>query len=318
MGCSHLYCTPMQTSFTQSIASISLLTALGYALPGCAGTPVPTSDSTQESGAKANPAAGGDATTTYGSAPAKTSQGVTTNCEPDATQRVGPYRYNNNQWGSNKAKGKAEQCLVTRQFAGHTEYGWSWNWPGFDASVFSYPEIEFGWKPWTGGKSTDSRLPRKVKDLPRLALAYEVETVANGSYNLAPEVWLVDGPPTSELANPKSITTEVMFWMDYATDARPAGKMIDKPIIDGIEYELWKEDSIGKDANGKGWVLLSFKSPTIQHKGTISIDTLLKHLARVNQVNPNDYLASVEFGNEVMGGSGTTWVKRFEIELGTP
>ena len=104
--------------------------------------------------------------------------------------------------------------------------------------------------------------------------------------------------------------------MDYAEGARPAGKVVATPTLDGVTYELWKEESIGKDANGSGWVLLSFKSPTIQRKGTIDVAALLKYLVGLKLANPNDYLASVEFGNEVMGGSGTTWVKRFEVEMG--
>jgi hypothetical protein len=228
----------------------------------------------------------------------------------------GPNRYENNQWGSKKAKGRAEQCLLTREVGGDTELGWTWNWPGFDASVFAYPEITFGWKPWSGGKSTDPRFPMKVSALPRLALNYEVETVADGSYDLAPEVWLTNAPGGGAKPDPQSITTEVMFWMDYAAGARPAGEVIETPTLDGVQYELWKTDSIGADANGKGWMLLSFKSPTVQRKGTISIDTLLKHLVGLKLANPDDYLASIEFGNEVMGGSGTTWVKRFDIDVG--
>jgi hypothetical protein len=305
----------METTIKQSLAGVTLLTAFGYALSGCAGTPVSASDSTRPSGTKE---AGAALATEDGIAPGKTGPGVTANCQPEASHLSGPYRYDNNQWGRKKAKGKAEQCLLTRRFAGRTEHGWTWNWPGFDASVFAYPEIEFGWKPWAGGKSTDARFPIGLRSLPRVALIYEVETEASGSYNLAPEVWLIDGPVSSELASPKRITTEVMFWMDYASGARPAGSVIAKPILDGIEYELWREDDIGKDANGKGWALLSFKSPSIQRKGTIGVDALLKHLVELKQVNPDDYLASIEFGNEVMGGSGTTWVKRFEIQVGTP
>jgi len=294
----------MHTSFKQSIVGITVVTAFGWALTGCAG------ESAQHSGAIPLDAAG--------SAPGKIGPGVTANCRPEATQMVGPYRHNNNQWGSNKAKGKAEQCLLTRETGGHTEQGWTWNWPGFDPSVFAYPEIEFGWKPWSGGKSTDPRFPMKVADLPSLLLNYEVETSADGSYDLAPEVWLMSGPGPFDAADPKSITTEVMFWMDYASGARPAGDVIDEPTFDGVKYELWKADSIGEDANGKGWRLLSFKSPTIRRKGTIRIHTMLKHLVEAKLVNPNDYLGSVEFGNEVMGGSGTTWVKHFDVEVGRP
>ena len=109
---------------------------------------------------------------------------------------------------------------------------------------------------------------------------------------------------------------QVGFFVRMPDRARPAGRVIETPIIDGIEYELWKEDTIGVDANGKGWTLLSFKSPKIVHRGTLAIDAFLEHLVDAKVVNPNDYLASVEFGNEVMGGSGTTWVKQFEIEVG--
>jgi len=298
----------MQTSFKPSIAGLTLITAFGYTLSGCAATPTPL-----PSAGTAAPAIGAS-----DGAPGKSAPGVTANCQPEATQTIGAYRYNNNQWGSKKAKGKPEQCLLTRQVAGHTEHGWTWSWPGFDASVFAYPEIEFGWKPWSGGKSTDPRLPIKVSELPRLALHYEVETVADGSYDLAPEVWLVNGRGPFAAADPQRITTEVMFWMDYADGARPAGEVIEKTTIDGDEYELWNADSIGKDANGKGWRLLSFKSPTIRRKGTLDIRKLLLHLVDSKLVSPDDYLGSVEFGNEVMGGSGTTWVKRFEIEMAMP
>jgi len=266
------------------------------------------SDGTQQAGLTGPSAAG--------EAPGKSAPGVTAKCDAYATHTAGPYRYSNNQWGSKKAKGKAEQCLLLREVEGKTELGWTWNWPGFDPSVFAYPEIEFGWKPWSGGKSTDARFPIKVSELPRLTLRYEVETVATGSYDLAPEVWLTNTASAPMAPNPQSITTEVMFWMDYASGARPAGRVIETPTIDGVEYELWKEDNIGADANGKGWTLLSFKSPKIVHRGTLAIDKMLKHLVDAKLANPDDYLASVEFGNEVMGGSGTTWVKQFEIQVG--
>ena len=32
-------------------------------------------------------------------------------------------------------------------------------------------------------------------------------------------------------------------------------------------------------------------------------------------VSPDEYVASVEFGNEVVGGSGTTWVRKFAVNV---
>jgi hypothetical protein len=248
-------------------------------------------------------------------APGRGAEGVSANCDAWSTHVDGPYKYENNVWGSNKVKGKFEQCLLHRTRDGKEEVGWSWRFPGFDPTVFAYPQIIFGWKPWSGGKPTDERFPLRIGDARHLALHYEVETQAEGSYNLAPEVWLTESGEWSKEPNAKIITAEIMFWMDYKEGARPAGKVIESPTFDGVTYELWKADEIGDKGDGRGWTLYSFKSPTVRHQGTISIHQLLDHLVKKGHVNPSHYVASVEFGNEVMGGSGTTWVKRFEVEL---
>ncbi len=255
------------------------------------------------------------ATAPLSAAPGKASEGVTANCDAWSTHSDGPYKYENNVWGANKVKGKYEQCLLRRTREGREEVGWSWRFPGFDPSVFAYPQIIFGWKPWSGGEPTDARFPLKVADARNLSLHYEVETEAEGSYNLAPEIWLTESGEWSKEPKPKTITAEIMFWMDYKEGARPAGKVVETPTFDGVTYELWKADEIGDKGDGEGWTLYSFKSPTVQHRGTISIHQLLAHLVQKGHVDPNHYVASVEFGNEVMGGSGTTWVKRFEVDL---
>lgn len=236
-------------------------------------------------------------------------------CAAWSTYQDGPYKYENNVWGSKKAKAAFEQCLMRRKVGSGFEYGWRWNWPGYDNTVFAYPQILFGWKPWSGGTPTDARFPLRVGDVQHLSIHYDVETEASGSYNLAPEVWIIEGSGASADPDPKRITTEVMFWMDYVEGAIPAGTVIDTPTLDGVTYELYKQDSIGDKGDGTGWALLSFKSPKVQHRGTISVHTLLDHLVRKGLVRPDEYVASVEFGNEVMGGSGTTWVKRFEVEV---
>lgn len=235
-------------------------------------------------------------------------------CEAWAMRVRGLARYENNVWGAKKANGPFQQCLLSRERDGKEEWGWTWSWPGFDPSVFAYPEIVVGWKPWSGGATTHERLPIQVSAVKNISLEYEVETSATGSYNLAPEIWLTSAPATTK-PNPQSITTEVMFWMDYAEGARPAGAVIDHVELNGSTYELWREASIGADANGKGWQLLSFKSPERQLKGRIDIAALLRHLVKAKLVEDSDYVASVELGNEVMGGSGTTWVRHFDVRV---
>jgi hypothetical protein len=253
--------------------------------------------------------------TAVASAPGKGEPGVAAACAPGTEWRFGPYRYVNDQWGSNKARGPFEQCLLKRDGTSGAALGWSWSWPGVDTSVFAYPSATFGWKPWVGGESTYPGLPLRVGDIARLELSYDVATDAQGSYNLAPEVWLVRERPASNAQNPQLISRELMFWLDYAGVAAPAGQVVDTKTIDDKTYEVWREDNIGKEANGVGWQLLSFKSRTRERRGIIKMHEFLKYLLEQRLLDPNEFVASVEFGNEIMGGQGTTWIKHLGIEV---
>lgn len=249
------------------------------------------------------------------SAPGKHDPGVTAICTPAATLMVGPYRYTNDQWGSKKATAPFEQCLLKRAGSTGSQLGWTWNWPGLDLTVFAYPSITFGWKPWVGGPSTDPRLPVRVADLERLDLSYAIESRAQGTYNLAAEIWFTRARPATPEADPESITRELMVWLEAEGSATPAGSLVSTPTVGDVPYELWKADGIGKEANGVGWTILTFKSPSTRHRGTLPLHEFVRHLVEHSLLSPDEYVASVEFGNEVMGGQGTTWIHRLEVEL---
>jgi hypothetical protein len=250
-----------------------------------------------------------------GKAPGRSEANVTAECANGATFVDGPFTYENNQWGSGKARGKFEQCLLKRDVGGRTEYGWTWDFPGVDTSVFAYPEIIFGWKPWTGGKPSDPRFPLRVADVQKLSLSYEVATEATGHYNLAPEVWITHAKPSGIAPNPSLISAEIMFWVESAGQTRPAGGVVDHTVVDGKRYDLWRMDGAGDKGNGQGWRLLSFTIREDERKGTVPIDTLLKYLVSAGHIDPQHYVASIEFGNEISGGRGTTWVKHFQVDV---
>jgi len=298
------------------LVHLSVALTLGLAASGCATPPAPSrtealapTSNAHTPSQSATPAATAPAAT----APGKSQPGVTANCAAWSNVLVGPYKYDNNQWGYGKAKGPFEQCLLTRTVEGRQEVGWTWSWPGFDPSVFAYPEIIFGWKPW-GGAPTDNRFPMRVGDVELLVMHYDVETSASGGYNLAPELWLLQSGEAVPKGNPEGITTEIMFWMEHAGGAKPAGEVIDTPSYGGIEYELWKKDNLGDKGNGQGWLYYALKSPVTQRKGSMALHEVLANMVQKGQIDPEHYVAGIEFGNEIFGGSGTTWVKRFEVE----
>ena len=248
-------------------------------------------------------------------APGKDAPNVSSHCNNGYAVADGPYRYENNQWGSGKAQGAFEQCLLTREVNGKQERGWSWNFPGTDSSVFAYPEIIFGWKPWTGGKTTDPHLPTRVGDFKKLTLVYEVESQITGSYNLAPEVWVTNRNVQSGPPSPSSITAEVMFWMDSGGVAQPGGAHVADVTVKGEPFELWVQNGAnGSGAAGNQWRLISFKRPTAMLRGSIDIPAFMRVLVEQQLVDPNHYISTVEFGNEVTGGTGITWVKHFEVQ----
>ena len=238
--------------------------------------------------------------------------GTASLCMDGDQMRSGPYVYENNQWGKAKARGPFSQCLLRRTVDGVPQHGWTWDWPGFDASVFAYPEVIYGWKPWSGGRSTDPKLPMKVTDIQTMKMIFDLDLQASGGYNLAPETWLTSTGEASARPAPDRITTEVMFWLDHSR-TQPAGEFLEKLTVDGCDYQLWKLDNMGDTGNGKGWTYYAFMSATAQNKGTLDIRKFVQYLLSKNYIAPENFVASIEFGNEVAGGKGTAWLKEYSV-----
>ena len=70
----------------------------------------------------------------------------------------------------------------------------------------------------------------------------------------------------------------------------------------------------GDARSGANWRLLSFKRATPLLKGVLNIPAFMRVLVDQQLIDPSHYIATVEFGNEVTGGTGTTWIKHFEIQ----
>jgi hypothetical protein len=233
-------------------------------------------------------------------------------CMDGDQMRNGPYVYENNQWGKAKANGPYSQCILRRNADGAPQYGWSWEWPGFNASVFAYPEIIYGWKPWSGGKSTDPKLPMKVTDIRTMKMQFDIDLQATGGYNLAPEIWLTSTGEASMGAAPARITTEIMFWMNRE-NMQPAGMFMEKVTVDGVDYQLWKLDSMGDTGNGQGWAYYAFMSAKPQNKAILDIGQFIQYLLSKSYIAAENYVASIEFGTEIAGGKGTAWLKEYSL-----
>ncbi len=268
----------------------------------------PTPDATS-----ASPAEAASNENSIAQAPGKAAPGVTSDCANYATITSGSYEYINNMWARDKVVGAFEQCLISRQTDSKTELGWTWSWPGFDPLGFGYPEIVFGWKPWSD-KSTDQRLPIRVDAVQRLAVRYAIETESTGKDSLAPAIWLTTSGEANR-ANALTISAEIVVWLDYPDGAAPIGALIGKEQVEGVAYEVWHKPNHGDKGNGQGWDLYYFKAPERGRQGTLHFHAFLAHMLGQRRIRPDHFVASVELGSELMGGSGTTWVREFEVDV---
>ncbi len=258
------------------------------------------------------------------SAPLVGEKGIKSQCDDWAVINDGIYKYENNVWGADKNL-PYQQCLLERNKNGEINYGWSWRWRGKAPNwVFSYPEIIVGWKPWGESLPTHQGFPIKISEIKTLDLKYSVDLQAQGSYNLAPEIWLISRKPKSfPIKNPQNlITYEIMFWMDYSAGATPAGKKMSEFEFGGKHYDLWYKKDHNNSGDTVSWSILSLVSKTKQHTGSIDIQGLLKKLNELGyDIDENEYVANVEFGTEVHGISdnskshGFLWINNYDVVL---
>jgi hypothetical protein len=180
-------------------------------------------------------------------------------------------------------------------------FAWTWDWPPVeDERVKASPGIIYGRKPWDK-RSTTSALPRRLSDVGRLSATFEASVSGTGIYNLAFDLWITG----SSRPSPENRTGEVMIWVDAGHWDHAAGVPV---VINGEEYDFYKDDG----GNG-AWSYLAFFKTTPTHSGTIHIHEFLGYLIAQGHVSENEYLASIEFLNEVREGSGRTEVRNYSI-----
>jgi hypothetical protein len=244
-------------------------------------------------------------------APGKTQPGVTSDCENYSVQTHGSLQIMNNAWAREKASGAYEQCVLRRGADGQEQFGWTWAWPGFEPEGYGFPEIIFGWKPWSGA-STDAKLPLQISALKELSVRYAVSTESTGKISLSAAVWLTSsGQATAP--NPLAIADEITIWLDYPEGATPIGEGLGSLAVDGVDYELFHAPNHGDRGNGQGWDLYYLKGPSQRLQGALKLDRFLEAMQGKQLISPDHFVASVELGNELMSGSGTTWVSDFNV-----
>ncbi len=226
------------------------------------------------------------------------SQDTSFYCDPWTQEPYGDYLIENNVWGQGSIN-EFTQCIFT---ANDLSFGWNWDWPDIGYNVKAYPEIIFGKKPWSIN-STTNELPIKIDNVETFEVNFDLNIEASGNYNLAFEFWVTE----DSISNQDQITNEVMIWTANSL-LQPAGEQISVFFSDGYYYDLYR-------AEFDDWIYYAFVSQTDQQEGTLHVHNFINYMLATDHLNPNEYMASFELGNEIVSGSGQTNIQQYSISV---
>lgn len=211
------------------------------------------------------------------------------------------YILENNVWGKGVITNYL-QCIFYKDIKDQVEFGWEWTWPSSGSNVKSYPEIIFGHKPWSSTSTTPS-LPLKISDVQSIILTLDYDLVASGSYNLAFDIWITSTNEPSE----NNISREIMIWLTN-NELMPAGEKIETVNINEVNYDLYQHTF-------PGWEYLTFLAHEPLTNTSIRLEQFLNTLIDFQLLSESEFLASIEFGNEIVDGSGNLIIKQYEISV---
>jgi len=231
-------------------------------------------------------------------------------CEIYATKDIGDLKVENNAWNANGLPLNSYlQCIYIYDDEDLQLLGWKWAYPDNAYGVNAYPQLIYGWKPWQASSTTE-KLPKKISDIAKLKVSYEVETTRNdGDYNLAFDNWI----NSSSGITPQNILFEFMIWED-ANNLLPFGDFQEEVSTTNGTYKFYLGEP-DWEPEGSNWTYLAFQRKNYRTNGTVDIDELISYLLAKGIISQDHYLASVELGNEVGNSRGQTIIKKFAVEL---
>jgi hypothetical protein len=200
---------------------------------------------------------------------------------------VGDYQAYNNPWNKDDESGWS-QCIGLGHASDGTIMGrWTWDWPYSD-HVVSYPMIFYGRKP--PSSTSNDILPVAILDIGSATVSYDISSTHRSV------------PP---------ITHEIMIWLEAYGGMRPAGRLFGRVTIQNNVYQMYIADNF---AQGQRYI--AFASETSQlGEGRLNLHDFLWYLRENGFVTGEEYLGSIEIGNEIRYGVGETIVNAYEISI---
>lgn len=221
------------------------------------------------------------------------------------------FRLNNNVWNvAPFVNGTDFTQQITYDTADLTrDVQFSWTYPDAPRDrVLAYPEIAFGYSPW--GQSGPVDIITRLSDLRNLDIAIDTSIAGQtDDFNVAFDLWMTDTPA----GGAQSITTELMVWTHQGNLAPT-----DAPTLTYTDANFSADVFVREGftaGEGIDWRYVAVIIDTQYLQGTVDLDAILRFLVANGVVAGDDYLTGVEFGAEVVSGTGSLTLNSFGYDF---
>ena len=218
----------------------------------------------------------------------------------------------NNVWNKAAAGAAFQQDVFAAEADGQRTVGWRWHAPWqMVPNVISQPQIVCGDKPWDEPLHLLSEFPFHAGSK-KLTADFDIKLQASGTYNMVFSLWAVRALPATR----SGISHEIMIW-NANSGQTPAGAHRGTLNVQGTTYDVYVEenhrDNSGANANVWTYVAIVAQKPVLH--GPLDMSAFLDYLLQQGILSRNDYVTSLELGNEVCNGTGIVEIKNFAARV---
>lgn len=223
-------------------------------------------------------------------------------------QYAGEYFVENNVWNKGSTRDYRQEIGIRENQDSSVSVAWAWDWPESPVIV-AFPDILYGKNPWAAESSTP-KMPVAIKDLDTLTAEFGFTHYGYGHRNSSFQIWL-----TTDSADDRHLLNEIMIWI--RNDNLPPAPFLKNDSIAGEPFTVTTLENHG-DPNLKPaihWNYYAFVNPRLDWKGRIDLLAFLKYLIKNKLIDPDAYVAVINFGNEIRDGKGITALDHYRIRL---
>lgn len=209
-------------------------------------------------------------------------------------QRIGDYTFTTNPWGKSNIT-NFTNCVVANSTVSGVAGRINWDWPNDGQfTVKAYPEVMY---------RPNGQPPNIVlAELGNLTANYDVSVGATGQYNVSFDMWIDSTKQVDHWPHKAEVMIKAVHTWDDTN-------IIDTVTIDGVVYDF----SVQTINIQGSWSMYSFQTRSPLYRGNLKIKSFMDYLVSRNYLLSTDVMSTLEFGSEIVQGTGQTTINSYSI-----